>query len=134
LQQDMGTQYWEDPAKRIKEVLDKKDVVSTGWSSLDRKLYGGFTKGALNIFAVGSGSGKSLFLQNIALNWAYMGLDVVYISLELSENLVSARFDSTVTGYGTRNVFRNIDDVDLKVKMIGRKAGKLFVKKMREAG
>lgn len=134
LQTDLGTSYFEDPKKRIKEVMDRSDMVSTGWKAIDDKLYGGFTKGALNIFAGGSGSGKSLFLQNLALNWAFMGLNVIYISLELSENLVSARLDSMVTGFTTKEIFRNIDNVDLKVRMQGKKAGDLRVKKMSEAG
>jgi hypothetical protein len=134
LQTDLGTSYFEDPKKRIQEVLDRQDVVSTGWNALDSRLYGGFTKGTLNIFAGGSGSGKSLFLQNLALNWSFMGHDVIYFSLELSENLVAARLDSMVTGYTTKEIFKKIDDVDLRVKMQGRKSGSIMIKKLPEAG
>lgn len=134
LQTDLGTSYFEDPKKRLQNVLDRKDVVSTGWRDLDQKLYGGFTRGTLNIFAGGSGSGKSLFLQNLALNWSFMGHDVIYFSLELSEDLVAARLDSMVTGYGTKDVFRNMDDVDLKVRLKGKKSGSIMVKKLPEAG
>lgn len=134
LQTDLGVGYWDDPKSRIQAVLDRQDVVSTGWETIDRKLYGGFTKGTLNIFAGGSGSGKSLFLQNLALNWAYMGHDVIYISLELSENLVAARLDQMVTGYGMKDIFRKIDDVDLRVRIAGKKAGDIKIKKMPEAG
>jgi hypothetical protein len=131
---DLGTSYFEDPKTRIQEVLDRSDMVSTGWKAIDDKLYGGFTKGALNIFAGGSGSGKSLFLQNLALNWAFMGYNVIYFSLELSENLVAARLDSMVSGFGTKEVFKKINDVDLKVRLAGKKAGDLKIKKMSEAG
>lgn len=134
LQTDLGTSYFADPKTRIQEVLDRKDMVSTGWKAIDAKLYGGFTKGALNIFCGGSGSGKSLFLQNLALNWAFMGFNVIYFTLELSENLVSARLDSMVTGYATKEIFKRIDEVDLKVRIQGKKAGDLRVKKMSEAG
>jgi hypothetical protein len=80
-------------------------------------------------------SGKSLFLQNLALNWVFMGLDVIYISLELSENLVAARLDAMVANVSTKDVFRKIDDVDLKVRMRGKQSGgSLTVKKMPEAG
>jgi hypothetical protein len=131
---DLGTSYFDDPKTRIQQVLDRSDMVSTGWKAIDDKLYGGFTKGALNIFAGGSGSGKSLFLQNLALNWSFMGHTVIYFSLELAENLVAARLDSMVSGYGTKEVFRKIDEVDLKVRMAGKKAGDLKIKKMSEAG
>lgn len=131
---DLGTSYFADPKTRIQEVLDRSDMVSTGWKAVDDKLYGGFTKGALNIFAGGSGSGKSLILQNLALNWSFMGYNVIYFSLELSENLVAARLDSMVSGYGTKEIFRKIEEVDLKVRLAGKKAGDLKIKKMSEAG
>lgn len=55
LQTDLGMDYWDDPEARLRSLLDRSNVVSTGWATLDKKLYGGFTKGALNIFAGGSG-------------------------------------------------------------------------------
>ena len=38
--------------------------------------------------------------------------------------------DSMVSGYGTKEVMRNMDDVDLKVRMKAKGAGKLRVKQM----
>jgi hypothetical protein len=66
-------------------------------------------------------------LQNLALNWSIAGLNVVYITLELSEELSSMRLDSMITGMNTRDVFKNKDDVDLKVRMQGKQAGKLQI-------
>jgi len=97
---------------------------------MDRKLFGGFNRGELNIFAGGSGAGKSLFLANLGVNWALQGLNVVYLTLELSEQLVSMRIDSMTTGITTRDIFKNIDDVEMKVKMMGKKAGAFQVKYM----
>lgn len=136
LQTDLGMDYWDDPEARLKGLLDRSNVVSTGWKALDNKLYGGFTKGALNIFCGGSGSGKSLFLQNLALNWSFMGLDVVYFSMELSEPLVSSRLDCMVSDMGTKDLFKRITDASMKIKMTQRhrKAGRITVKKMPEAG
>jgi replicative DNA helicase len=59
-----------------------------------------------------------------------MGLNVVYLTLELSEALVSMRIDSMVTGVGTKEIFKDIDSVEMKVKMIGKKAGMLQIKYM----
>lgn len=130
LQKDLGTDYFGDPRSRLDAIKDKNGQVSTGWSALDQKLFGGFNRGELNIFAGGSGAGKSLFLANLGVNWALAGLNVLYITLELSENLVSMRVDSMVTGIGTRDIFKNIDDVEMKVKMIGKKSGAFQVKYM----
>jgi archaellum biogenesis ATPase FlaH len=130
LARDMGTDYFADPRARLMGLKDKNGQVSTGWSTMDKKLFGGFNRGELNIFAGGSGAGKSLFLANLGVNFAMTGLNVVYLTLELSEALVSMRIDSMVTGVSTRDVFKNIDDVEMKVKMIGKKSGMLQVKYM----
>jgi archaellum biogenesis ATPase FlaH len=130
LARDMGTDYFEDPRARLMGLKDKNGQISTGWPCLDRKLFGGMNRGELNIFAGGSGAGKSLFLANLGVNWALMGLNVVYLTLELSEALVSMRIDSMVTGVSTKEIFKDLDDVEMKVKMIGKKAGMLQIKYM----
>lgn len=75
-------------------------------------------------------TGKSLFLANLGVNWALAGLNVLYLTFELSENLVSMRVDSMLTGVAARDVFKSIDDVEIKVKMIGKQAGAFQVKYM----
>ena len=95
---NLGTNYFHNPLERLKSLRDNNGQVSTGWAAIDKKLYGGFNKGELNIFAGGSGTGKSLYLQNLALNWSIEKLNVVYITLELSEELVAMRLDSMNTG------------------------------------
>ena len=130
LQKDMGTDYFADPKARINKYFNAGGQVSTGWPQMDRLLYGGFSRGELNIFAGGSGSGKSLVMMNIALNWLQMGLSGVYISLELSEELTSLRTDAMLTSMSTREIRKDIDTTELKVKMIGKKAGQYRVKGM----
>ena len=130
LAKDMGTDYFADPKGRLEGLKDNNGQVSTGWPSIDKKLFGGFNRGELNIFAGGSGAGKSLFLQNMAVNFATEGMNVLYISLELSEALTAMRIDSMLTGIATRDVFQNLDDVEMKVRMMGKKAGKIQIKYM----
>ena len=130
LTRDMGTDYFRDPKSRLMKIKDKNGQVSTGWKSLDDKLFGGMNRGELNIFAAASGGGKSLFLANLGVNWALQGLNVVYLTFELSEELVSMRIDSMITGIPSRDIFKQIDDVELKVKMIGKKSGTMQVKYM----
>jgi archaellum biogenesis ATPase FlaH len=130
LQKDMGTDYFADPKGRLMGLKDKNGQVSTGWQTVDKRLFGGMNRGELNIFAGGSGAGKSLFLANLGVNWALAGLNVVYLTLELSETLVSMRIDSMTTGISTKDIFKNLDDVEMKVKIIGKKSGALQVKYM----
>lgn len=128
LTKDMGTDYFADPAARINKYFNSGGQVSTGWPQLDRLLYGGFSRGELNIFAGGSGSGKSLVMMNIALNWLQQGLSGVYITLELSEELTSLRTDAMLTSMSTKEIRKDIDSTELKVKMVGKKSGQYRVK------
>jgi archaellum biogenesis ATPase FlaH len=130
LTKDMGTDYFADPKSRLMKIKDNNGQVSTGWLTLDKKLFGGMNRGELNIFAGGSGSGKSLFMQNIAVNWVLMGLNGVYLTLELSEELTSMRIDSMISNISSKEIFKEIDNVDMKIRMVAKKSGVLQVKYM----
>jgi replicative DNA helicase len=130
LTKDMGTDYFDDPRSRLMALKSNNGQNSTGWPALDKLLYGGFNRGELQIFAGGSGSGKSLFMQNLAVNWAQAGLSGVYITLELSEGLCSYRIDSMMTNTAAKDIFKDLDTVEMKVKMMAKKAGKLRIKYM----
>ena len=130
LTKDMGTDYFLDPKARIEKYFNSGGQVSTGWPQLDKLLYGGFSRGELNIFAGGSGSGKSLVMMNIALNWLQQGLHGVYISLELSEELCSLRTDAMLTSASTKDIRKDIDTATMKVKLVGKKSGTYQVKAM----
>jgi KaiC/GvpD/RAD55 family RecA-like ATPase len=128
LTKDMGTDYFESPRTRIDKYFNSGGQVSTGWPSMDKILYGGMSRGELNIFAGGSGSGKSLVMMNIALSWLQAGLSGVYVSLELSEELCSLRTDAMLTGMSTKDIRKDIDTAELKVKLVSKKAGQYRVK------
>jgi archaellum biogenesis ATPase FlaH len=130
LVKDLGTDYFADPRARLLAIKSSNGQVSTGWANLDAKLFGGMSRGELNIFVGGSGSGKSLFLQNLSVNWTTAGLNGIYLTLELSENMSSLRIDSMVTNCNTKEVFRKLDEVELKVKMVGKASGKFQLKYM----
>ena len=128
LTRDMGTDYFHDPKSRINKYFNSGGQVSTGWPAMDRILYGGMSRGELNVFAGGSGSGKSLVMMNIALNWVLQGLSGVYITLELSEELTSLRTDAMLTNMSTKDIRKDIDTTTMKVRLVGKKSGKYRVK------
>jgi hypothetical protein len=66
----------------------------------------------------------------MGVNWCLQGLNVMYLTFELSEALVSMRVDSMTTEIPSRDVFKSIDDVEMKVKIIGKKSGAFQVKYM----
>lgn len=131
LVKDLGLDYYANPRERLEALRENKGQISTGWKSVDEKLFGGLNRGEITIFAGQSGAGKSLFLQNIGVNWAQMGLNVVYLSLELSEKLCAMRIDAMHTDYETREVMKNIDDVHMKIRASQQKSkGSLRIKQL----
>jgi len=128
LTKDLGTDFWTDPEGMFAKYFDAGGQVSTGWPQMDKLLYGGFSRGELNIFAGGSGSGKSLVMMNIALNWVQQGLHGVYITLELSEELTGLRTAAMLTNMSTKDIRRDKETAALKVKMVGKKSGSYRVK------
>jgi len=128
LTKDLGTDFWADPEAMFRKYFDNGGQVSTGWPQLDKLLYGGFSRGELNIFAGGSGSGKSLVMMNIALNWVQLGLHGVYITLELSEELTGLRTAAMLSNMSTKDIRKDKETAALKIKMVGKKSGSYQVK------
>ena len=128
LTKDLGIEYWDDPRARLMALKDGNGQISTGWKSLDRKLFGGFNRGELNIFAGGSGSGKSIFLQNLSINWALAGLNGAFITLELSEGLCAMRLDSMISNIPAKDIFKDLDNLELKIGISRKQAGSLRIK------
>lgn len=132
LQKDLGTDYFSDPKSRNEALKNAQGTISTGWKDIDYRLFGGFGTGELNIFVAPSGGGKSVALQNISLNFAKNGLNGVYISLELKEELVSQRMDSMLTGMTKSDLYNDLDLAAAAVQKKGKSMGRLWVKRMPE--
>jgi hypothetical protein len=54
----------------------------------------------------------------------------VYITLELSEGLCGYRIDSMMTNTAAKDIFKDLDTVEMKVRMMAKKAGRLQIKYM----
>jgi KaiC/GvpD/RAD55 family RecA-like ATPase len=78
-------------------------------------------------------TGKSLFLANASVNMLMRGLNVIYITLELSEEVVAKRFDSIVSGVGQADILKNINKVATDISNKANSWGKLFIKRMPES-
>jgi hypothetical protein len=64
----------------------------------------------------------------LRLNWLQQGLSGVYITLELSEELTSLRTDAMLTNMSTKDIRKDIDTTELKVKLVAKKSGNYQVK------
>ena len=130
LNRNMGTDYFRDPEGRLKKMSESKKKISTGWSQIDKWLYGGLERGQLVIFSANSGGGKSVALQNLGLNFLEQGFNVVYFSFELSEDLISQRYDTMVSGISTAVWEYHKSDIVQAVLKEGDKSGHLLIREM----
>jgi replicative DNA helicase len=79
--------------------LSKRDGIPTGMDGLDESLYrGGVGRKEMMVVCGSPGRGKSIFLVNISAAALIKGYDVLFYTLEVSNEIVLNRFDSCLTG------------------------------------
>lgn len=137
--EDLGSDF-DDPDNHIQDSYGEK--VYTGYTCLNKILRGGWDKKTLNILMGQTNSGKSLWLQNFAINAANSGFNVVYISLEMSEKKVMKRMGSMrlkipITDYDEiskdKETIQNRIDIlkagdSASQKLYNNELGKIYVK------
>ena len=89
---DLGADFF-DASKHLQTRLAR---TATGYNYLDIALKGGWWKGSFITFLSGPKSGKSVWLQNLALKSAELGNHTAYITLELQEELVNMRLGANM--------------------------------------
>lgn len=131
LQRDLGTSVLENVAERIERRKETRKPISTGMPNVDKILGGGLNRTELMMASANSGGGKSIFLSNLSINVAAQGHDVLYISLELSEDMVADRFETMITGWSKDEKLDRIKETATKVESLTSKGwGKIYVKYM----
>lgn len=108
---------------------DKKFMLPT-FTSFNNITRGGFCKKTINVFQAGTGVGKTTVLCNMAKELLMSGNNVLYISMEISENSLIERLDANLLDWKTSELpTMAIDNYSQKIKEIQKKtAGKLVVK------
>ena len=130
LHKDLGLRYFEDVEDRLMRMLNETPVQSTGWSDVDELLYGGIGRKELLLVSANSGGGKSITLANLGYNFAQDGLNVLYLSLELSEDVIAQRFDTMLTGISRKDWKAHISEIVTRVEQAGDKSGIIDVVQM----
>lgn len=133
VQNDLGLDIYEDPEEVISSLATMQGTFKSGWETLDYKLFGGFGRQELEIFAAASGGGKSVVLQNLAVNFSKAGLNGAYITLELAKELVAVRIYGMLVNTAQIRVKVDIDETAAKVKIEERTNGKLRVHRLPES-
>jgi len=133
INRDIGMDYFANPEERLRRMLQFNSTIPTGYRELDLLLNGGIGRKELLLFMAGSGVGKSIMMSNVAINFLFQKLNVVYITLELAEEVVAKRFDTMITGIGQKDIFEKMTKVSSDLERLQGQMGKLFIKRMPES-
>lgn len=131
LTKDLGLDYFADPLSRLEKMAEKPLRTSTGWRSMDELLGGGLARTEMILFCANSGGGKSVTLGNLALNFLKQGLNVLYLSLELSEEMISQRFDMMLSGISPVAVQSRYKEIAHAVLKASKGMGSFKIKRMQ---
>ncbi len=128
---DVGQDYFSDIVDRIARSYEEtnKDRVPTVFNTHNRNLEGGLSRKELGMVVAPPGVGKSLYLVNQGANSLLQGKDVLYVSLEMSEDKIAGRFDSVITEI--RNLKTSLGQLRLKERLDEVKSktqGRLLIK------
>lgn len=132
---DLGLSLFEDPGDILRSIAQSEVPISTGFDELDKLLFGGLIRKQLFVISAPSGGGKSISMNNLALNYVEQGYTVLFISLELSQELNYLRLASMMSDVGQRGWQTNINEMAEKIRNYqtvygGGNKGNLYVKRM----
>lgn len=133
MKKDLGLSYFEDPHRRMEEMITQAIPISTLWLELDDIIGGGLQRKEMMLFGAASGRGKSVVMANLAVNLLIQGHNVLYISLELSELIISKRFDAMITRIAYTDIIGRANEVADNILMQKAKMGSLQIKRMSES-
>ena len=120
---EVGYLYDEQFEERYE--LKTRDVVSTGWSVIDRMTRGGLAGGELGVVIAPTGAGKTHVLCHLGAAAVKQGKTVIHYSLELDDKTIARRYDAAITGIPLDELFSRKDEVFEKIKDV---KGKLIIK------
>jgi replicative DNA helicase len=97
---------------------------------------GGIPRKTLNVILAGTNVGKSMMMVDLSANYLLQGLNVLYITLEMSEEAIANRIDANLMNMPMKAVDKQ--DADVFMKKIDRLQsstnGKLIVKEFPTSG
>lgn len=127
----VGHDYFEDWGERWERYTQKVDKIPFSIRILNKVTDGGVERKTLNLIMTGVNVGKSMGMCSLAADYLTLGYNVLYISLEMSEDAVAKRVDANLLDVPLQD-FDRISKADYESKFKGRidkqKAGRLYIK------
>lgn len=102
--------------------------ITTGYKDLDNALYhGGWGRKELSLLMGGPKSGKSIGLQDFAVNAQREGYNVLFCTLENSKDVTADRMDANICDIAVKDLGTNPTKVTSSLKAFAAKAGILKI-------
>lgn len=106
---------WKEMDELVVDLIKHQDIMQetggkgllTGFHTIDT-VYGGFFPNQMIVIGARPSVGKSAFAGQIAMNMAKLGQRVGFISLEMSNTEIAARFSAIDTNISFGEIFRNL--------------------------
>lgn len=113
---DIGLEYFQSLEERYARMAEKEaaqEFFTSGFKSIDDALLGGGPhRGEIYSWIGLSGAGKSLALVTAALrNVITLNKKVLYVSLEMDQDMIAERFDAQLSGAAISSLKSNPDVV-----------------------
>ncbi|USV40842.1 DNA primase/helicase [Xanthomonas phage BUDD] len=128
----VGQDYFDDAQLRWDFYTNPESKVPFRIDTFNEITSGGLTRKTLNLFVAGTNVGKSLALVSLAADYIRDGLNVLYVSCEMREEVVFQRVDANILGMDMNKItdigqekFLNRIDA-LKAKSYGKLKVKEF--------
>ena len=93
---NVGHDYIEDVEQRYEFYHTVEDKIPFDLDYLNKITKGGLPKKTLNIALAGTGVGKSLFMCHVAGSHLTQGKNVLYVTMEMSEEKIAERIDANL--------------------------------------
>ena len=132
---DIG-EYASRALDRYEQDFKDEELISTGIEEIDNRMGGGFRKP--NVVALGCGTqgGKSIISMNLGYSAYQQGLNVAYVTIEMSEEEFLARLHSRISEIPATNILmRDMNDVQklkLRQKVLLDTVNPRFLKESEE--
>ena len=128
--QHVGHDYIINADERFDFYHRKEEKLAFDLELMNKITSGGLSRKSLNVVLAGTNAGKSLFMCHVAAATLMQGKNVIYITMEMSEERIAERIDANLMNISMdelkvidRDVFNN-----RMAKIAAKTHGKLIVK------
>lgn len=102
--QNIGLDWQDDSEKRFERYETQEDKIPFGLDIFNDITHGGLTTKSLSVMLGGVHVGKTMSLIHLAADYARQGYDVLYFSLEMSEDAILNRIDANMLKVPMNNI------------------------------